>query len=89
VIIIAIVVVATVFLISDVHTAADAVTVLLLGVSLAVAAVPEGLPAILSVVLALCVQRMAKQNAIVKKLSSVGDTCALLNARPDHLVLPR
>ncbi len=45
--------------------------VLLLGVSLAVAAVPEGLPAILSVVLALGVQRMARRNAIVKKLSSV------------------
>ena len=39
--------------------------------SLAVAAVPEGLPAILSVVLALGVQRMARQRAIVKKLSSV------------------
>jgi magnesium-transporting ATPase (P-type) len=52
VIIIAVVVV-TVFLISDVRTAADAVTILLLGVSLAVAVVPEGLPAILSVVLAV------------------------------------
>lgn len=46
-------------------------TVLLLGVSLAVAAVPEGLPAIPSVVLALGVQRMAKRHAIVKNLSSV------------------
>jgi P-type E1-E2 ATPase len=45
--------------------------VLLVGVSLAVAAVPEGLPAILSVVLALGVQRMARRNAIVKRLSSV------------------
>ena len=39
--------------------------------SLAVAAVPEGLPAILSVVLALGVQRMASRHAIVKKLASV------------------
>jgi Ca2+-transporting ATPase len=38
---------------------------------LAVAAVPEGLPAILSVVLALGVQRMARHNAVVKNLSSV------------------
>ena len=52
-------------------TPRDVITVLLLGVSLAVAAVPEGLPAILSVVLALGVQRMARRNAIVKKLSSV------------------
>src|SRR5690606_29498151 len=36
-----------------------------------VAAVPEGLPAILSVVLALGVQRMARRNAVVKKLHSV------------------
>ena len=39
--------------------------------SLAVAAVPEGLPAVLSVVLALGVQRMARRRAIVKRLSSV------------------
>jgi P-type Ca2+ transporter type 2C len=71
VVVIAVIVVATVLLLSEVHTASDLVKVLLLGVSLAVAAVPEGLPAILSVVLALGVQRMAKRNAIVKKLSSV------------------
>jgi magnesium-transporting ATPase (P-type) len=47
------------------------VEALLVGVSLAVAAVPEGLPAILSVVLALGVQRMAREQAIVKRLSSV------------------
>lgn len=44
---------------------------LLLAVSLAVAAVPEGLATILTVVLALGVQRMAAHHAIVKKLSSV------------------
>ena len=68
---IAIIVVATVLLISDVEGPSDVITVLLLGVSLAVAAVPEGLPAILSLVLALGVQRMAKRNAVVKTLSSV------------------
>jgi P-type Ca2+ transporter type 2C len=68
---IAVIVVAVTLLTSNIRTAAEFVTVLLLGVSLAVAAVPEGLPAILSVVLALGVQRMAKHNAIVKNLSSV------------------
>ncbi len=68
---IALVVVATVFVVFEVRSSAEVIDVLLLGVSLAVAAVPEGLPAILSVVLALGVQRMARRNAIVKNLSSV------------------
>jgi P-type Ca2+ transporter type 2C len=71
VIAIALVVVTSILLLFEVDTADDVVTALLLGVSLAVAAVPEGLPTILSVVLALGVQRMAARNAIVKKLSSV------------------
>jgi magnesium-transporting ATPase (P-type) len=71
VIVIAVVVALAILLTADMRVASDYVDVLLVAVSLAVAAVPEGLPAILSVVLALGVQRMARRNAIVKRLSSV------------------
>ncbi|MGZ8562194.1 MAG: cation-translocating P-type ATPase, partial [Candidatus Limnocylindria bacterium] len=65
------VVTGTILLTADLEGPSAIVDVLLIGVSLAVAAVPEGLPAILTVILAVGVQRMARQRAIVKKLSSV------------------
>lgn len=71
VIAIAIIVMGALFLLNDVDDVSEAVEILLLGVSLAVAAVPEGLPAILSLVLAIGVRAMARRNAIMKNLHSV------------------
>ena len=69
---IAVVVMLTTVLVQGIRSVADfGVTVLFLAVSFAVAAVPEGLPTIPTVALAIGVQRPARRNAVVKTLNSV------------------
>ncbi len=43
----------------------------ILAVSLAVAAVPEGLPAVMTIILSIGVERMAKRKTIVRKLNAI------------------
>jgi P-type Ca2+ transporter type 2C len=60
-----------VWLLTDMEFTVRVIFMIKIGISLAIAAIPEGLPIVVTLVLAIGVQKMARQNAIVKRLPVV------------------